>query len=54
MEERSVLWMFGLPVFTETIKRIIEIAKAKGMPKEDADGKPMFTWDDYEAMHAKR
>ena len=28
-----------------------EIAKAKGMTKEDKNGQPIFTWDDYEAMH---
>jgi hypothetical protein len=29
----------------------IEIAKAKGMTKYDKNGQPLFTWDDYEAMH---
>jgi len=30
---------------------VIEIPKAKGMTKYDKNGRPLFTWDDYEAMH---
>ena len=31
--------------------KVLEIAKAKGMTKYDKDGKPLFKWNDYEAMH---
>jgi len=43
--------LYVLRTQLQTTGKIIEIAKAKGMTKYDKAGKPLFTWDDYEAMH---
>ena len=41
----------ALPPQTSHYGDVIEIPKAKGMTKYDKNGRPLFTWDDYEAMH---